>query len=69
MSQAIAFIQATRREETPGISLGAPPEWTNVGTCALKITMDWLFTDETAATLIVIVGVGLLAVARRLHGP
>jgi hypothetical protein len=30
--------------------------------------MDWLFTDETAATLIVVIGVGLLAIARTIAG-
>jgi hypothetical protein len=31
--------------------------------------MDWLFTDETAATLVVIVGAGLFAITWRLYGP
>jgi hypothetical protein len=30
--------------------------------------MDWLFTDEAAATLILIVGAGLVATAWYLYG-
>jgi hypothetical protein len=35
----------------------------------LKMNMDWLFTDEALATLIVIVGVSLFAVVWHLYGP
>jgi hypothetical protein len=31
--------------------------------------MDWLFTDEAAATLIVIVGASLFAIVWHLYGP
>jgi len=31
--------------------------------------MDWLLTDETVATLIVIVGATLFAIVRNLYGP
>jgi hypothetical protein len=31
--------------------------------------MDWLFTDATAATLIVIIGAVLFAIVWHLYGP
>jgi hypothetical protein len=40
-----------------------------VGIFALKMTMDWLFTEEAAATLIVVIGVVMLAIVWRLFGP
>ena len=41
-------------------------EWTTVGTFALKMIMDWLFTEEAAATLIVAIGALLFGIVWRL---
>jgi hypothetical protein len=39
------------------------------GDKAIAPRMDWLFTDEAAATLIVIVGASLFAIVWHLYGP